>query len=548
MARIYSGFCGHASFYEFPDVYVIGGQVYDKATMKPVKGKTFHPKSYTNLSLQHNFFNSCCNGIKTWPVTYTQYIENVIPNRRDMNPYIIDSIDPNYFYTTVAANRLHGNFSVWSQNETFRSELALLKIHRSTLDICWQIGHDKEVLENRTSTIPVKLLPQMTFLYQTDTKLYFYWHCQPFNLMKTENPSSPDRRFCVVDKASGKITIIEAFATMTNHAIWYPTDIIRTNRDVYLTFTQGSSTASIIEKMSLEDKADIPTTISIGGSTSNYITPMSELFSYTPNGNKENILFIHYTGASRIYNTRTNTFTSTTGSTGHLLTTSYSGSYSTTVIKPDIENNKNIVYVMICFRNTAIKLYKLDGNVLTQCHQYTVSGSTWPISYTDGRIAMISNNNTEINEFGIDVEKEQIKLINKYRVSVPNKSILMGMVDSNNNLWYVESSSTDVADIDIFLATPNIISSIRIIFQDPSIEYVGTDVETSLNVAALSTGNDTPYAATDLKLELVGPCKFKSNSNKSIVISTSSTTMTNVPIVVTGEGYINCTATIHNED
>lgn len=96
------------------------------------------------------------------------------------------------------------------------------------------------------------------------------------------------------------------------------------------------------------------------------------------------------------------------------------------------------------------------------------------------------------------------------------------------------SCSLHLLSVDI----PNVAS---ITFEDPSLEYTGTNLTTNLVVNAYSSAGSR--IASNVTLTLSGPnAVFTTNGLKSISISTSAAGDTLVGITISGAGYINASA------
>lgn len=103
-------------------------------------------------------------------------------------------------------------------------------------------------------------------------------------------------------------------------------------------------------------------------------------------------------------------------------------------------------------------------------------------------------------------------------------------IDKNNNLW-IQLNDNSVEAISNAMPI-----KIEAAFQNPNYEYEINDIETLLNVYAIDFKGG--MLATQVNLKIIGPAIFSTNNSKKITVMTSSSNVIQVPIKITGSGFV----------
>jgi hypothetical protein len=106
--------------------------------------------------------------------------------------------------------------------------------------------------------------------------------------------------------------------------------------------------------------------------------------------------------------------------------------------------------------------------------------------------------------------------------------------DSFGRLWY------QLSDYSMYFTDNTTSYDVTMSLDNNTQQYIGSNLSNNLNI---STWNYTGIrVATSVTLYLTGNAFFTSNSSQTIVITTSATVDTAIPVTVTGTGQVNFSA------
>jgi hypothetical protein len=111
-------------------------------------------------------------------------------------------------------------------------------------------------------------------------------------------------------------------------------------------------------------------------------------------------------------------------------------------------------------------------------------------------------------------------------------------VDDEERIWFVrESENSDLEMISPFLSL-----DVSVTFEDTSLTYIDTEIETAINIEAKTMAGE--MKELELRLVLEGNAVFRETGSRRVTVTTSATQPVRVPIVITGSGAVNVYPTV----
>lgn len=106
--------------------------------------------------------------------------------------------------------------------------------------------------------------------------------------------------------------------------------------------------------------------------------------------------------------------------------------------------------------------------------------------------------------------------------------------DVSNALFYVDASNN------IYMDKLDLSMSSDWGWSDTDLSWEGSDIDTSIYLGCKNYRGE--YVAMDVTLYLYGNAVFSANGKKQITVTTSNADRIDVPVKITGEGVVNCSA------
>lgn len=167
---------------------------------------------------------------------------------------------------------------------------------------------------------------------------------------------------------------------------------------------------------------------------------------------------------------------------------------------------------------------KVDQNNFNLFKKQKLNASYKTLLFLNSNMFILGNSNL-LTAYKFDVTNFDFNITSKYQ-----NNIDFICKDLNNNIW-IQNSDFSIESFSLTL--PN---EIYCEFEQDEYYYEGSDINTNIVLYAKSFTGE--YIQSNLKLKLLGDCKFAINNTKEINISTSKDSKVYVPVIINGPSLL----------